>query len=173
VQASHRARRAPSLKARALQWLAQREHSRLELRAKLLRAAAVAAKAEGGVDDDVVDPVAAVDALLDQLATQGHLSEARFVETRIHARVARYGNHRIEHELRQHGLVVDEATQQQLHGSEWARAREVWRKKFGDRPAADAAGRARQMRFLAARGFSADVIRRVIARPEGNDGDVE
>jgi len=30
-----------SLKARALQWLSQREHSRQELRAKLLRLAAV------------------------------------------------------------------------------------------------------------------------------------
>jgi len=36
----------------------------------------------------------------------------------------------------------------------------VWLKKFGG-PASDAHERARQMRFLAARGFSGEVIRRV------------
>ncbi|MGH8858455.1 MAG: recombination regulator RecX, partial [Polaromonas sp.] len=51
--------------------------------------------------------------------------------------------------------------------SELERAREVWRKKF-DGPAADAAGRARQMRFLAARGFGGDVIRRVVSQADGD-----
>ena len=41
------------------------------------------------------------------------------------------------------------------------RAREVWRKKFGQ-PAVDPAGRAKQMRFLAARGFGSEAIRRVV-----------
>ncbi|HEY2977388.1 MAG TPA: recombination regulator RecX, partial [Burkholderiaceae bacterium] len=63
-----------SLKARALRWLSQREHSRQELRAKLLRLAA----------DEPLD----VEDLLDQLAAQGHLSDARFVEARVHARHA-------------------------------------------------------------------------------------
>ncbi|HET7524681.1 MAG TPA: hypothetical protein VFK10_01950, partial [Burkholderiaceae bacterium] len=76
--------RRPSLKARALQWLSQREHSRQELRAKLLRA--------GGEEADA----ATVDALLGELSAQGHLSDARFIESRVHARHARFGNHRIE-----------------------------------------------------------------------------
>ncbi|MBE7419813.1 MAG: recombination regulator RecX [Ideonella sp.] len=173
MQTSNRARRPPSLKARALQWLAQREHSRHELRAKLLRAAATAASTEGGGDDEGAATAAAIDALLDQLAAQGHLSDARFVESRIHARAARYGNRRIEHELRQHGLVIEGAAQRQLHGSECARAREVWRKKFGGQAAADAAGRARQMRFLAARGFSPDVVRRVVSAPDDAELDAE
>ena len=42
------------------------------------------------------------------------------------------------------------------------RAREVWRRKFGE-PAPDAAGRARQMRFLASRGFGTEAIRRVVS----------
>jgi regulatory protein len=37
----------------------------------------------------------------------------------------------------------------------------VWRKKF-QAPAEDAQGRAKQMRFLAARGFGAEAIRRVV-----------
>ena len=139
-----------SLKARALQWLASREHSRVELRSKLLRAAGEA------------HTVAEVDALLDQLSTQGHLSDARFVESRLHARSSRFGNRRIEHELRQHGVAIDADVQAQLRATELARAHEVWRKKFGVL-ARDAAGRARQARFLAARGFSAEVVHKIVS----------
>jgi len=137
-----------SLRARALQWLSQREHSRQELRTKLLRFAG----------DEPVD----VEDLLDQLAAQGHLSDARFVESRVHARYARFGNRRIELELRQHGLVPDPELQQQLRATEMARAHEVWHKKFGQR-AVDAAGRARQARFLASRGFSAEVVHKIVS----------
>ena len=143
-----------SLKARALQWLSQREHSRQELRAKLLRLVA----------DEPVD----VEDLLDQLAAQGHLSDARFVEARVHARHARFGNRRIELELRQHGLAPDPELRQQLRATEMARAREVWRKKFGHH-AADAVGRARQARFLAARGFSAEVVRKIVSSDRDYD----
>ncbi|HEU5293724.1 MAG TPA: recombination regulator RecX [Burkholderiaceae bacterium] len=139
-----------SLKARALRWLSQREHSRRELRDKLLRAAG----------DDRAGPE--VDALLDQLCAQGHLSDARFVESRVHARHDRFGNRRIEQELRRHGVTPDAELQQRLRASEPARAREVWRKKFGQL-AGDASGRARQARFLAARGFSADVVHKIVS----------
>jgi regulatory protein len=137
-----------------LQWLSQREHSRQELRAKLLRLAAV--------------EQAEVEALLDQLTAQGHLSNTRFVESRVHARHARYGNRRIEMELRQHGLAPDLELREQLRATEMARALEVWRKKFGHR-AADASGRARQMRFLAARGFSAEVVHKIVSGDHDNE----
>jgi regulatory protein len=51
---------------------------------------------------------------------------------------------------------------EQLRASEVERAREVWRKKFGA-PAADAAERAKHMRFLATRGFGGDAIRKVLS----------
>lgn len=150
------ARRAPqSLMARALQWLAGREHSRSELRAKLLRWS------------DDPDASSQVDAVLDQLVSRGRLSEARFVESRVHARVSRFGNRRIEQELRQHGLAPDAATREELSRTELDRAREVWRKKY-DRQASTPAERARQARFLTARGFSSDVVRQLIMHPEGD-----
>jgi regulatory protein len=139
-----------SLKARALRWLANREHSRLELRAKLQRAAG---------DSHTLHEI---DALLENLAALGHLSNERFVESRLHARSARFGNRRIEQELRQHGVAIDADTQAQLRASELARARVVWRKKFGTL-AQDPSGRARQARFLAARGFSAEVVHRIVS----------
>lgn len=141
-----------SLTARALQALAGREHSRHELRSRLLRWAG-----------DEPDAATQVDAVLDQLAAKGLLNEARFVESRVHARTARFGNRRIEHELRQHGLVADPALKEQLRVTELARAREVWRKRFGQ-PGASAADRAKQARFLTARGFSSEVVRQLVLR---------
>lgn len=184
-------RRPVSLKARALQWLAQREHSRAELRVRLLRAAAGVAVAgphvasaeadlateawDAAQDTDEVaaselevDHAAEVDAVLDWLSASGYLSDQRFVDSRIHSRQARFGNLRIERELAQHGLAPDAQARQQLRESELARAREVWRRKY-EVPASDPAERARQMRFLAGRGFSPDVIRRVVRG--GSDDD--
>lgn len=139
-----------SLTVRALQALAAREYSRHELRAKLLRWMAGEPDAQQRVD-----------AVLDKLAAMGHLSEERFIESRIHLRATRFGNRRITQELRQHGLTPDAATQAQLRATELARAREVWRKKFGQ-PGATAADRARQARFLTARGFSGEVVRQLV-----------
>ncbi|MEW5881762.1 MAG: RecX family transcriptional regulator, partial [Pseudomonadota bacterium] len=52
--------------------------------------------------------------------------------------------------------------------SELSRAREVWRKRFGT-PPRDDAERAKQLRFLASRGFSTDVILQVV-RGTPDDG---
>lgn len=158
-----------SLRARALQWLSQREHSRVELRRKLLRAARQRDAAADGVEPaGPGDAGQEVDALLDWLAANRYLSEARFVESRVHARSARFGHRRIAQELAQHGAELDAGTAAQLRASEFERARAVWQRKFGAAPPADAAARAKQMRFLAGRGFSADVIRRVV-RAAGDD----
>src|SRR5262245_59611964 len=100
---------ARSLKARALQWLAQREQCRVELRRKLLRqvrADLASATASNGTGCEGHEEGAAeqVDAVLDWLESNGYLSAERFVESRVHARAARYGNLRIRQELQQHQL---------------------------------------------------------------------
>jgi regulatory protein len=156
-----------SLKARALQWLAQREHSRTELRRKLLRLArqrAVEQACGGAVEAaaDANDPATEVDVLLDWLVAQRYLSDTRFVESRVNARAARYGNLRIRQELERHGAALDAVTSERLRASELARAKAVWLRKYGGAPAVHATERVRQMRFLAGRGFSADVIRQVV-----------
>ena len=146
----------------------QREHSRIELRRKLARhrqklaERAQASLLEGVAPALPVPEEGEIDALLDWLASKDLLSVERFVETRIQARASRFGNLRIRQELAQHGVDIDAQTAQQLKASEFDRARAVWLKRFGA-PAADPAGRARQMRFLAARGFASDVVRRVVA----------
>ena len=183
-----------SLKGRALQWLAQREHSRLELRRKLLRlarqrAAALAAAAEAAQAADAAEVAdaagalatlgaashrgaaelaAEVDALLDWLQAERFLCDARFVESRVNVRSPRYGNLRIRQELSQHGAVLDAGTAELLKDSEFARARAVWLRKYGG-SASTLQERARQMRFLAGRGFSAEAIRRVMRGGTGAD----
>ena len=173
-----------SLKARALQLLALREHSRLELRRKLLAYAtqqmAGTAKPEAAAEPagaatfarrlpPTAGMQADVDSLLDWLTEKGHLSEARFVDARVRTRAVRLGNLRIHQELAQHGLQLGPEEEQALRDGEMVRARQVWARKFGAL-ASDAAGRARQQRFLAGRGFSADVIRRVI---KGGDDEAD
>lgn len=129
-----------SLKGRALRYLSQREHSRFELRRKLSK------YAEEGDD---------VDALLDFLEKNNWLSQERFAESLVNRKAARYGNSRVVAELQSHGVTGDALTdiKADLSDSETARAVEVWRRKFGT-VAEDAAGRAKQMRFLLQRGFS-------------------
>lgn len=137
-----------SLKGRALKYLAAREHSRAELERKLRPH-----EEEPGQ----------VEAALDELETKGLLSQARFVESVLHRKAARFGTARIRQELNAHGLDGDAVSEAvgRLQASEFERAQAVWQKKFGH-PAADPTERARQMRFLAGRGFSAEVIRRVV-----------
>ena len=153
-----------SLRQRALTWLAQREHSRQELHDKLQRwvqALQVAHSLQPDIEKRDPPTEAQIPALLDALESAGHLSDARVVESRIHARAPKFGNLRIERELRHLGVGASEEARSALRASEAERARGVWARKFAQRPAC-AAERARQMRFLASRGFTADTIRDVL-----------
>ncbi|ABM39250.1 recombination regulator RecX [Polaromonas naphthalenivorans] len=141
-----------SLKGRALRYLAAREHSRAELERKLKP------------HEETSGQLAQV---LDELQAKDFISEARVVESVINRRAARFGASRIKYELLNKGLGAEAVAEavNSLKGSELERAQGIWRRKF-DGPALDAAGRAKQMRFLAARGFGGDVIRRVVSQAE-------
>ena len=108
------------LKGRALKMLARREHSRAELARKL-------------ADDATPEDLQAV---LDQLERSGLLSDARFAESFVSSRAPRFGSAKLRHALRARG-IADEIIAAALSagaGSETARAREVWRRKFGASP---------------------------------------
>lgn len=143
-----------SLKGRALKLLAAREHSRPELERKL----AAHEQAPGELAQ-----------ALDELQAKGFISEQRVIESVLHRRASRLGASRVKQELQAKGVGAEAVAEavDQLRTTEVERARAVWRKKFGE-PATDAAGRAKQMRFLASRGFGAEAIRRVVA---GEDTD--
>src|SRR5512140_2164788 len=136
-----------SLRARALQWLSQREQSRSELRRKLLPHAVAEAEqaAEAGAPRAELGPSARVEALLDWLEAHKYLSQERFVESRVHARASRFGNLRIRQELQQHQVVLSAEAAQALKDSELQQAGAVLALKFSA-PPADVAQRAKQAR---------------------------
>lgn len=138
-----------SLKARAISLLSRREHSRTELRRKLL--------------PHCEDP-AQLETLLDDLERGNWLSHERFAESLIHRRAPRHGWRRVMQELRQHDLPEETLTEaaEALQSTEMERAREVWHKRFGT-PPEEPKEYARQLRYMAARGFTADTVRRVLA----------
>ena len=138
-----------SLKGRALRLLSQREHSRTELATKLAR------HVQEGDD---------LNAVLDDLQAKDFINANRVAESLVHRRAARLGTQRLVQELRSKGLDDDlvRATAERLRATEHERAQAVWRQRFGDQPADTPQERARQMRFLAARGFAGDVVRRVV-----------
>ena len=139
-----------SLKARALRYLSAREHSRLELARKLTR------HIQEGDD---------LDQLLDWLVAQKFLSDARFAESLVNRRAARFGSSRILSELQSHGLDDEDVSPLRISllEDENERAFQVWEKKFGV-AAASHEERAKQMRFLQQRGFSNSAIQYVIKR---------
>lgn len=154
---------AISVKGRALRYLSQREHSRVELERKLARHVQ---------DTDDATAQAQIAAALDDLAAKGLLSEARTAESVLTSQGRRFGVHRLKQTLQLKGLAPElvASTLQQARGTELERAQDVWRRRFGV-PAADPAERARQMRFMAGRGFEGDVIRRVVRGANDEPGD--
>jgi regulatory protein len=136
-----------SLKGRALRLLSRREHSRVELERKL-----AAHEEEPGT----------LAQALDELQAKGFISEARVIESVIHRRASKLGTARVQQELVAKGLSSQAMAEalDQLRSTEFERAREVWSRKF-EAPATDPKERARQMRFLLSRGFTAEVVRKV------------
>lgn len=140
-----------TLRERALNLLARREHSRAELARKL---------APHVEDEDL-------DSLLDDLEREKLLSNTRYAEMLAHARSGRHGSLRLKADLRDKGVPAEvmESTLAEAREQDLDAARAVWLKKFGEAPR-DAAERVKQMRFLAGRGFPLDVVRRVVGGEE-------
>ncbi len=164
-----------SLKSRALQLLAQRDQSRLELRRKLLRHVRQR-DADGGGDAgvDLAAIESEVDALLGWLEANRFLSDERFAESRVHAHEARFGLLRIRNELAQHAVDLPPELAEKLAASELERAAVVRERRFARLPA-NAAERAAQSRFLLGRGFSPELVQRLmrgLARAATSDGDI-
>lgn len=134
----------------ALRLLARREHSREELRHKLLKRGIDAVEAK---------------ALLEHLENTQLLSDARFTESYIYARRARgFGPVRIRMELQARGVadsLIDEHLDER--GEHWQDLLYTqYRKRYGDEPVHDRREYARRARFLQQRGFPHEMIRRLL-----------
>ncbi|WP_457282066.1 recombination regulator RecX [Polaromonas sp. P5_D5] len=144
-----------SLKGRALRYLAAREHSRAELERKL------------APHEETPGQLKAV---LDDLELKDFISEERVIDSVINRRSRKLGASRIQQELQAKGLDVTAIREAvgQLKATERERARDIWQRKFGTAPA-NPAEHARQIRFLAGRGFTLEVASWVLKNPD-NEG---
>ncbi|MCL4758032.1 MAG: recombination regulator RecX [Rhodocyclaceae bacterium] len=141
-------RAGSSLRERAIRLLAQREHSRAELERKL---------APHGSAQEIEETV-------DRMTELGLLSDQRFAEAWVRSHAARFGTARLRHDLAQRGVareLIDAALNEVCPEDDLDRARAVWRSRFGQ-PPADLRERAKQGRFLQARGFAPGVIARLL-----------
>ena len=147
------------MRTRALQYLARREYSRAELRAKLLPHIQVNSDT-GQSDACGTDNL---EVLLNDLVGRGWLSDERAATQMLHAKRSRFGMQRIVHELRQKGISEEIISNSlpELKESELETAQNAWGKKFGSLPH-DAKEKAKQIRFLQSRGFGLEVIMRVL-----------
>lgn len=134
----------------AMDLLARREHSFKELVDKLFRRFP---------DRDLISEQ------LTQLQLENLQSDERFVESFVNGRKSRgKGPMVIRQELKQRGIsaelistLLDEDQELWL-----AIAEKTYHKKFGDKAIADQKDKARRIRFMQYRGFSGDIISKVI-----------
>ena len=108
--------------------------------------------------------------MLEELAAAGLQSDVRTAQSLARTQGRRYGVHRLKQQLKAKGLAEELVAQTvgEARLTELARAQEIWRRRFGE-PAKDRAETARQVRFLSARGFDADVVRRIVRGVEELD----
>ncbi len=136
---------------KAMDYLARREHGRVELRNKLTKF---------GFDADVSDDA------IEQLIHDELQSDQRFADAFIQSRINQgKGPTRIRIDLSQRG-VSDSVIDDGLHEAEqnWrALASEVRSRKFGAELPVDFKEKARQMRFLQYRGFEPDQIQSAVS----------
>jgi len=146
----------PDTRARnsAMRLLARREHSRAELRGKLVGR---------GFENDSVEE------LLQGLEDQDLLSDERFAMSLIASRAETgYGPKRIDLELRNRG-VSEELAREALAKAEVDWGQQVTDqavRKFGSDPAQTFPEWARRARYLERRGFGQDAIRLAIGNFE-------
>lgn len=169
---------AKALRARALALLAQREHSRDELRRKLLRAARAAAvpaaqahseAADGPADEAGAAVEAEIEAVLEALAQAGWQSDARATESRLRAGAARSGARKLAAELQRRGLAPEGAAWEQIEATEAERARALLLKRFGPDAPADRDQAASRVRFLVNRGFAPGLALRLSRQAADED----
>ena len=167
---SKKQKQSPSLKARALRLLSLREYSRKTLAAKLMESEARWAKLnteEGNQPEQ--NRVETIEAVLDDFEARGWLSDERFAEALVRRRSERYGSRKIADELERAGVDAQHSAKLlgALKETEYQRAYELWSRKYGQK-AQDQKERARQYRYLAAKGFSLELVAKIIGgqRPD-------
>ena len=140
------------LRARALRLLARREHTRQELEGKL--------SPHAGSSEDLEN-------LISGLKQKNQLSEERFAEERARRLSRKYGAGRIRQDLKAKGVSEELISRFSSSENEMQKAKEILERKYRT-PAATREEKAKRMRFLQSRGFSSEIIFKLLsARSDG------
>ena len=161
---SKKSKQSPSLKALALRLLSLREYSRKTLAAKLRESEARWVKLDAEqINQNPQATILSIEAVLDDFEARGWLSDDRFAEALVRRRSERYGARKISDELGRAGVNSEQVAKLigTLKETEFQRAYELWSRKYGQK-ALDQKERARQYRFLASKGFSSDIVAKII-----------
>jgi regulatory protein len=158
---SRSSKQSPSLKARALRLLSRREYSRKELANKLLQLI------RHDAEESPINLETQIEEVLTDFEARGWLSDERFAQALVRRRSERYGARRVADELQRAGVETGLITQltTELKASEFERAKALWARKFGQIPT-EQKERARQYRFLISKGFSPELVAKVVAGRE-------
>ena len=135
------------LRARALRLLARREHTRQELEGKL--------SPHAGSSEDLQN-------LISGLKQKNQLSEERFAEERARRLSRKYGAARIRQDLKAKGVSEELISRFSPSENEMQKAKEILERKYRT-PAATREEKAKRMRFLQSRGFSSEIIFKLLS----------
>jgi regulatory protein len=138
-----------NLYAKALDLLSRRDYSYRELFTKLQKYS---------------EDIEAIKEVLSQMVEQKYLNEERYIENYINAKSQKFGAQRIKYQLM--NKVADQelvnTLYQQAAIDEFATAQSIWLRKFHGKPPENAKEKAQQIRFLSGRGFSLEIIFKII-----------
>jgi len=134
------------LKVRALRYLARREHSRAELARKLAPHA---------------ESPALLETVLNDLASRKQLSDERYAEVRANSLGRKYGAAKIRQDLKAHG-VAEAVIQGVSAEGDLEKAKAILARKYRAL-AINRDEKAKRARFLQSRGFSYEIIRKVLS----------
>lgn len=151
---------ARSIKAKAVAYLARREHTRQELVTKLTLKYPEA--------QDLIQKI------LDQLQQSGYLSEERYIKSYLNSKSTKAGLAKIKYALRQKigdSELIDEILRENPI-DECAAARALLEKKFGMLNPNSSSGKhlsdkqqlAKQIRFLQNKGYNFSIIKQICDR---------
>ncbi len=145
-----------SLRDRAIRLLARREYARPELEQRLV--------ARGGQRDEVR-------AVLDALIAEGLLSDARYARAVVGQKAGSHSRRSIVEGLKAKGVSREniDAAVAETDLDDDAVLRALWQRRFGQAPA-DERDKARQVRFLQARGFTLSAILKLLREAAGRAG---
>jgi regulatory protein len=140
-----------NIRMMAMNLLAMREHSAKELRVKLTKKC---------------DQPEMISFAVAKLQSDGLQSDNRFAEAFTNMRLRQgKGAQIIRLELKEKGIndeIINQCLLNISPDTDWNQlALKAYQKKFGDKPVLDLKEKSKRMRFLAARGFSADNIQYV------------